>query len=363
MTVSVSPAQGWVLYCRPGFERDCAQEAYIHALRQGAELRIAEAVENSGYVRLEGRARAPDWSALVFARQALSLLAMVELPERDRLTPLLDALPAQPAVFADVWLEMPDTNDGKALSAFTRRFAPLLQDALIDQRRLGGRPDGPRLHVFFPDKQRAWLALGDPRLSAPWPMGILRLRMPPDAPSRSALKLAEAFDMFLSAEDQQRYLHDGLRAVDLGAAPGGWTWQLLRRGLRVIAVDNGPLKGMVAEHPWVTHLRTDGFRFRPDRPVDWVVCDMVEKPSRVATLMANWLIGDHARHAMFNLKLPMKKRQEALESALNDIETLMQAHDIRYRLSVKQLYHDREEVTVYLGREARPRRNSNNKRR
>jgi 23S rRNA (cytidine2498-2'-O)-methyltransferase len=61
---------------------------------------------------------------------------------------------------------------------------------------------------------------------------------------------------------------------------------------------------------------------------------------------------------MFNLKLPMKKRQEALESALNDIETLMQAHDIRYRLSVKQLYHDREEVTVYLGREARPRRNS-----
>lgn len=174
--------------------------------------------------------------------------------------------------------------------------------------------------------------------------------------SRAAYKLEELVE-------RDRLLKPGMVVVDLGAAPGGWTWQLLRRGLRVIAVDNGPLKGMVAEHPWVTHLRTDGFRFRPDRPVDWVVCDMVEKPSRVATLMANWLIGDHARHAMFNLKLPMKKRQEALESALNDIETLMQAHDIRYRLSVKQLYHDREEVTVYLGREARPRRNGNSKRR
>ena len=60
--------------------------------------------------------------------------------------------------------------------------------------------------------------------------------------------------------------------------------------------------------PWVTHLRTDGFASaRIARWTGWwVVCDMVEKPSRVATLMANWLIGDHARHAMFNLKLPMK---------------------------------------------------------
>jgi len=360
MTVSdpiVRPASGWVLYCRPGFERDCAQEAYQRALTQGADLHIAEAQENSGYVRLSGQARPPHWGSLVFARQVLSLVAMIDpLPDRDRLTPILDALPTHPAVFSDVWLEMPDTNDGKELSAFTRRFAPLLTDALVERRRLGGRDELPRLHVFFPDKRRAWLAVADPTQSAPWPMGILRLRMPPDAPSRSALKLAEAFDMFLSAEDQQRYLHDGLRAVDLGAAPGGWTWQLLRRGLRVMAVDNGPLKGIVAEHPWVNHLRTDGFRFRPDRPVDWVVCDMVEKPSRVATLMANWLVGEHARHAMFNLKLPMKKRLEALESALNDIESIMQANGVRYRLSVKQLYHDREEVTVYLGREANPRR-------
>ena len=41
---------------------------------------------------------------------------------------------------------------------------------------------------------------------------------------------------------------------------------------------------------------------------------------------------------------------------MNDIESIMQANGVRYRLSVKQLYHDREEVTVYLGREANPRR-------
>jgi len=134
--------------------------------------------------------------------------------------------------------------------------------------------------------------------------------------------------------------------VDLGAAPGGWTWQLLRRGLRVIAVDTGPLKGMVAEHPWVTHLRTDGFRFRPDRPVDWVVCDMVEKPSRVATLMANWLIGDHARHAMFNLKLPMKKRYETVQEVLAEMQQRFDEAGIKVKFQARHLFHDREEVTV-----------------
>ena len=89
-----------------------------------------------------------------------------------------------------------------------------------------------------------------------------------------------------------------MTAVDLGAAPGGWTWQLVQRGLKVIAVDNGPLKGAAAEHPAIKHLRQDGFRFRPQRPVDWLVCDMVEQPQRVATLMTEWFIGGltHACH-------------------------------------------------------------------
>ena len=37
----------------------------------------------------------------------------------------------------------------------------------------------------------------------------------------------------------------------------------------------------------------------------------------VAVVVVAVVAGEHARHAMFNLKLPMKKRLEALESALN----------------------------------------------
>jgi len=269
------------------------------------------------------------------------------------ITPLLAALPDQPQQFGALWLEVPDTNEGKTLSTFTRRFQPLLEAALIKAGRLAQDETLPRLHIFFPDKNRALIGSSDPHNSAPWPMGILRQKMPHDSPSRSYLKLAEAFEVFLSKQEQAQWLKQGMHAVDLGAAPGGWTWQLVQRGLKVIAVDNGPLKGVAAEHPAIKHLRQDGFRYRPSRPVDWVVCDMVEQPQRVAALIADWVASGLTTRAIFNLKLPMKKRVEALSSALEGVRTVLDAKGIRYRLEAKQLYHDREEVTVFLARTKR----------
>ncbi len=184
-------------------------------------------------------------------------------------------------------------------------------------------------------------------------MGILRLKMPHDAPSRSYLKLAEAFELFLTPTEQAQWLKQGMHAVDLGAAPGGWTWQLVQRGLKVIAVDNGPLKGVAAEHPAIKHLRQDGFRYRPPRAVDWVVCDMVEQPQRVAARMADWIGSGSSTRAIFNLKLPMKKRVAALHDALDIVRDALDAKGLKYRIAVKQLYHDREEVTVFLAKSSK----------
>ena len=331
----------WLLYCRPGFERDCAQET---------QAKQIEAAPDSGYVVLQGKPRL-SYAQLTFARQLIRLHGEVhELPERDRLTPLLAALPAEPPQFGALWLETPDTNEGKTLSGFTRRFQPLLEEKLRASGRLADDANLPRLHIFFPDKNRALIGSSDPHNSAAAHMGIQRLKMPHDAPSRSYLKLAEAFEVFLSKEEQKTWLKPGLHAVDLGAAPGGWTWQLVQRGLKVIAVDNGPLKGVAAEHPLIKHLRQDGFRYRPKQAVDWLVCDMVEQPAKVAALMADWIASGTTTRAIFNLKLPMKKRAEALTNALDSVRKVLDAKGIRYRLEAKQLYHDREEVTVLLAR-------------
>jgi 23S rRNA (cytidine2498-2'-O)-methyltransferase len=334
----------WLVYCRPGFERDCAQEI---------QAKPIEVVADSGYLLLQGKPRLI-YAQLTFSRQIIHLLGEVHpLPERDRLTPLQAALPASPEQFGALWLEVPDTNEGKTLSGFTKRFQPLLEEKLRADGRLVRDENLPRLHIFFPDKNRALMGYSDPANSAASPMGILRSKMPHDAPSRSYLKLAEAFEIFLSKEERLAWLKPGMRAVDLGAAPGGWTWQLVQRGLKVTAVDNGPLKGAADGHPAIKHLRQDGFHYRPKQPVDWLVCDMVEQPARVAALMAEWMAQGWATRAVFNLKLPMKKRAEALSAALDEIRTRLDGKGIRYLLTAKQLYHDREEVTVFLTRTKR----------
>ncbi|MBI3902712.1 MAG: 23S rRNA (cytidine(2498)-2'-O)-methyltransferase RlmM [Nitrosomonadales bacterium] len=335
------PLPDWLIYCRPGFERDCVAET---------QAKPVAAVADSGYVVLQGKPRLA-YAQLAFARQLIRLHNEIkELPERDRLTPLLAAIPDEPQQFGTLWLETPDTNDGKTLSGFTRRFQPLLEAKLRACGRLVDDANLPRLHIFFPDKDRALIGSSDPRNSAAAHMGILRLKMPHDAPSRSYLKLAEAFEVFLSKEEQTKWLSPGLHAVDLGAAPGGWTWQLVQRGLKVIAVDNGSLKGVAAEHPAIKHLRQDGFRYRPKQAVDWLVCDMVEQPAKVAALMTDWITSGATTRAIFNLKLPMKKRVEALSNALDSMRKALDAKGIRYRLQARQLYHDREEVTVFIVR-------------
>ncbi|HEY0666171.1 MAG TPA: 23S rRNA (cytidine(2498)-2'-O)-methyltransferase RlmM [Gallionella sp.] len=349
------PQIHWLLYCRPGFEQDCAQEALRQARQQRPVLGEQPAIlANSGYVEVALNDQSLSYRDLIFARQLIRLHGTVTgLPERDRLTPILAAIDALPGSFGALWLEVPDTNEGKLLSAFTRRFQPLLENALREQGKLQNEAlDAhrrlPRLHLFFPDKSSALIGTSDPHNASPAPMGIIRQSMPAEAPSRSTLKLAEAIEVFMDKSEQSRLLRQGMQAVDLGAAPGGWTWQLVRRGIRVTAVDNGPMKGVLARHPLVEHLRQDGFKYVPRKTVDWLVCDMVEKPAKVAALIGAWFVAGYCRHAIFNLKLPMKQRLAALDGSLGGIRRQLDEEGINYRMSAKQLYHDREEVTVFL---------------
>jgi len=343
----------WLLYCRPGFEQDCAQEALRQAKQQKPIIGTEQPaiIADSGYVVIALNEQKLSYRELIFTRQLIHLhYSIATLPERDRLTPILDAIYALPGTFGNLWLEVPDTNEGKLLSAFTRRFQPLLESALREQGKLQNDPRSIRLHIFFPDKNSAMIGTSDPHNSADAIMGIVRQSMPPEAPSRSTMKLAEAIEVFMDRSEQTRLLRQGMLAVDLGAAPGGWTWQLVKRGIRVAAVDNGPMNGALINHPLVQHLKQDGFKYAPRKAVDWLVCDMVEKPSRVAELIGAWFAAGWCKHAIFNLKLPMKQRVAALDSALGGIRKKLDEEGINFRMMAKQLYHDREEVTVFLTR-------------
>ncbi|MGH8492416.1 MAG: 23S rRNA (cytidine(2498)-2'-O)-methyltransferase RlmM [Moraxellaceae bacterium] len=346
-------AHALLIYCRPGFEKEAAAEIQASTAR----LDISGYVKtrpDSGFVLFQSMAAIAaaqqqqlHFHELIFARQLVFLFEgeAWTLPAGDRITPLLENLRRCAASFRELRLETADTNEAKELSGFLRKFTPAIESAL-QKSGLQQRKAEHSLHLFFLDSSAVYAGFSAPANASPWPLGIPRLKFPAAAPSRSTLKLEEAFLYFMSPELRRELLREGATGVDLGAAPGGWTWQLVKNGLSVTAIDNGPMDAALMQTGQVEHLKVDGFHYRPTRPVNWLVCDMVEKPARIADLCAGWIADGAASNAIFNLKLPMKKRYEEVLLCEELIAQRMRGR--AYQLRIKQLYHDREEVTVWL---------------
>ena len=328
-----STAHPLALLCRVGFEPDLIDELRAWFAARSLVVEIHSAQE--AVVRVAAVAVAPRLAELVFARDLLVVeQELSDLDVKDRVTPIGRALGLVGA-FAQLVMLTPDSESTKPL-------APLLtalEARLRKQATATG--DDSAASVWMLSGTHA-LVGRPPADGARYPGGVPRLKFPRGAPSRSTLKLDEAFQVLLTEAERSALLRPGLTAVDLGAAPGGWTYQLVMRQMRVTAIDNGRVDATLMASGLVTHLREDGFRYRPARPVDWLVCDMVEKPGRVAELVARWFASGWCRAAVFNLKLPMKKRFEAWLQALQVLRPLAAKQHIRAR----QLYHDREEITV-----------------
>ncbi|NKQ10756.1 23S rRNA (cytidine(2498)-2'-O)-methyltransferase RlmM [Pseudomonas sp. SST3] len=344
-----------LLHCRPGFENEVCAEISDQAACLDV-VGYAKAKPNSACAEFicsdvggaERMMRNLRFSRLIFARQ-WARGEYLALPETDRIGVLLEQLSAYP-VCSSLWLEVLDTNDGKELSTFCRKFEAPLRKALTQAGRLKEGADGPRLLLTFKSGREVFLGIAEADNSAMWPMGIPRLKFPRQAPSRSTLKLEEAWHHFIPREQWDQRLAAGMTAVDLGASPGGWTWQLVNRDIEVMAVDNGPMNEELLESGLVGHYRADGFAFRPKRAVDWMVCDIVEKPAKNAALLETWIGEGLCREAVVNLKLPMKQRYAEVKRLLERIADGLAERGVKASIGCKQLYHDREEVTCHLRR-------------
>lgn len=162
--------------------------------------------------------------------------------------------------------------------------------------------------------------------------GQKRMADDSQAPSRSYLKVEEAYGL-LGREPRA-----GETVADLGAAPGGWSYSAAKRGALVVAVDNGPLKGGALQ-AGITHKAEDAFKFVPEATVDWLFCDMVEDPDRIADLLGQWLDRGWCRRFVVNLKFGRH----------DPLRVLSRADALRSRCSLlraRHLFHDREELTL-----------------
>lgn len=352
-----------VLFCRPGFESECGQEMTDQAAMAGfyGYFRPGR-VAGTAYFTVPVPGAAEQLLAglpldqLVFVRDWFLLLTEVRLPATDRVGAvieslrLLDPLAQQPA---RVEVRLPETNEDADLGRFARKWVAPLSKGLRGAGLLAGTgadDGGLQMEILLTGFDSALVGVSLEGNRAQNPSGILRLRQPADAPSRSTLKLEEAWKVFLPAGRELEFLGGGKKAVDLGAAPGGWTWQLVQQGMTVIAVDNGPMDDRLMASGLVEHVRADGYSWRPRRAVDWMVCDIVDKPRRTAGMAAQWMADKLCRYAIVNLKLPMKKRYEEWLACRALIEDTLDGANVGYQLSARHLYHDREEITCFLQR-------------
>jgi 23S rRNA (cytidine2498-2'-O)-methyltransferase len=334
-----------LLTCQSGFEVLCAREL--------AELHHGTITETGpGWIIANG-----DFSNSAFAHLSLSDPIEVRGDSVNALATavadfFLAALRGEriDAAWPNIWLGPAEVVGlGRRISAVEAAFGELLKKKLSRVAKLA-TSDTPRgtgrmrgLFVFFVDFKRAFVA------REAFAHGQRRMADDVLAPSRSYLKVEEAFQI-LGIEPQP-----GETVCDLGAAPGGWSYSAAKRGARVLALDNGPLKGGALDHPQIEHRREDAFGFRPSLnsgadakstapAFDWLFCDLVEEPHHVLRhIVEPWLANRWCRRFVINLKFG-RVDAIALLGELSVADSALR----RYAPAslIRHLYHDREEFTV-----------------
>ena len=143
-------------------------------------------------------------SSLVFARQMVVVGELLkDLPPEDRVTPIVGMLQGVVEKGGDLRVEVADTNESKELMKFCRKLTVPLRSALREVKVLAAyeTTKRPVVHVFFIAPGCCYTGYSYSTNNSPFYMGIPRLKFPSDAPSRSTLKLEEAFHVFIPADE------------------------------------------------------------------------------------------------------------------------------------------------------------------
>ena len=254
--------------------------------------------------------------------------------------------PAAAAWAQDIWLDPVETAAASvkaaadALRSMQRNWGDYAADqhrrtALIAERLppVRARP------LVFPEPAPSshlggWTLLGPDRLlasahkSTPFINGECHFAEDRNGPpSRAYLKLWEALTRW------GRYPQPAEHCLDLGAAPGGWTWVLASLGAQVTAVDKAPLEPRIAAMRNVTQRLESAFAMPPE-PVAWLCSDVIAYPARLLTLVRRWIDAGAAQHIVCTLKFQGATDHEAAE-AFAAIEGGQVLH----------LFHNKHELT------------------
>ncbi len=202
------------------------------------------------------------------------------------------------------------------------------------------------------DKAYLGISLAKENLSD-WPGGTRHFAQTPEQISRAEFKLLEALEVFGVSLPARG------RVLDLGAAPGGWTRLLLEAGLQVIAVDPANLDPRLKGQPGLEHYRGYAETYLEEAVRAHQRFDVIVNDMRMDARDAARLLGQATRclrndgFVLSVFKLPHATRD------INPLTTLQHALSLLEKsygiVQARQLFHNRQEVTVVTAQPLQPR--------
>jgi 23S rRNA (cytidine2498-2'-O)-methyltransferase len=252
-----------------------------------------------------------------------------------------------------VQTRMVQSEEGGTKRAYSGgKVNQLLAGAIVEETGAVEEIKKPQIVVSLlctQDRAYMGISLARQNLSA-WPGGMRHFAQTSEQISRAEFKLLEALETFGVT------LPERGRALDLGAAPGGWTRLLLEAGLQVVAVDPAKLDPRLFRRPGLIHFRGYAERYleieepgkRPQL-FDVIMNDMrmdARDAARLLIEMRGKLRPDG--FILSTLKLPHATASiDPLKNLREATSLLSRSFDL---VQAKQLFHNRQEVTAIVAR-------------
>ena len=186
-----------------------------------------------------------------------------------------------------------------------------------------------------------WLGLRKARFfSWFYPFAKLQLEIPEDCPSRAYLKLIEAF-----AWTNYNPLEDEV-ALELGSSPGGASYAMLKKGIKVYGVDNALMDENLLKNPLFTHIKEPMQKVRDEhipRPCHLLIADVNVMPSLAMAQIKRFMaLRPGIKNVFYTLEIGSKIK---VPEILSHIQTFKR---FGFReVGVTQLPSNKSEILLY----------------
>ncbi len=281
----------------------------------------------------------PGWfQAEQYASSAQGRRWKLHLAEREQYAPGEEPLGYERGLWIQKWAEL--------LRADWKALVEASGGRLTDEPDFSGPAQADQwvLECAVVEEGQLWVgAYRQAKGRSAWPGGRYPVELPEDSPSRAYLKLEESIAW------SGYSVRTGDTAVEIGSAPGGATYALLRRGVNVVGIDPGEMHPRVFEYrdrPYFQHIRDVVAQVPreslPER-VDWLLLDMNVEP-RVSLFQVDRLV-TRMPESLLGVILTVKLNQWSFASEIPHWKEHLKAMGLT-RVRVTQLPANRREVCL-----------------